>query len=153
EEQRGTLAAAHARVRSGYKNSLDGEYAAALSDLEAAHAGYTEMGDIWDAAIAEYWLGYLLDRNGRLDEAEKMLASAAQRAESRGHIWIASHHYAWLAQVAYARDRLSDRIRFGTEALALAERAFDDYNTQKSLELLASAHRDTAAFQDALAYA
>src|SRR5690606_26685998 len=94
-----------------------------------------------------------LARNDRLDEAEAILTRAADEAQRRGHIWITTHHLAWLAQVAYARDRISDRIRFGTEALTFAERTFDDYNTQKTLELLASAHRDVAAYEDALTYA
>ncbi|HSI87467.1 MAG TPA: hypothetical protein VK918_00290, partial [Pyrinomonadaceae bacterium] len=153
EPSRQGLRSPQARIRSGYENSLGGRYEQALADFQAAHAEFTTLGDQWDRAIADYWLGYLLDRNGRLDEAETTLTRASEDAQRRGHIWIASHHLAWLAQVAYARDRISERIRFGTEALALAERTFDDYNTQKALELLASAHRDVAAYEDALTYA
>jgi tetratricopeptide (TPR) repeat protein len=141
------------RVRSGYKNSLDGRYEQALADFQAAHSAFDSFGDAWDRGIADYWLGYLLDRNGRLEEAEAVLKKAAANAERQDHFWIGSHHLAWIAQVAYARDRPSERIKYGIEALALAERTFDDYNTQKTLELLAAAHRDVGAFEDALTYA
>lgn len=147
------LNAAHASMRSGYSNALANNYEEAFNDFASARSVYGAAGDAPEAAIADYWVGYAHDRNGRFTEAKATLAAAAANARTRNYAWLASQYLCWLGQIEYARNESSISIDHATEALLFAERAKDDYNRQKLYDLLTINYRGQGAYDEAMRYA
>ena len=147
------LATAHAQMRSGYSNALRNDYGTALIDFTNARSVFAAAGDAPEAAIADYWRGYSYDRTGRFTEAKAVLTAAAAEARTRNYSWLASQYLCWLGQIEYARNETSASVAYAAEALELAELADDDYNRQKTHELLLINFRGQGAFDDAMRHA
>jgi CHAT domain-containing protein len=144
------LKQAQDEVRSGYANSLQNRYEAALANFRAADRLFGSVGSRQDKEIAEYWIGYLLDRNGDLAGSKTILGRLRDKAVSEKHHWIASQALSWLAQAAFAENRFSDNFELLRAALEHAHKSRDVYLTQKLYEMLSLANRRVRSYEKAL---
>jgi len=144
------LAAAIDNIRQGYKLCLNTEYSLALSRFEAARTSYREAGNVWEAKLADYWIGYCYTQLDRIGDSIDLLKQLAGFCDTRGYKWLHAQAAYWLAVNYSTRSEYSSAINYYRQSLELAEAVSDVYLTQKTLTELGGEYSDLRQPQSSL---
>jgi CHAT domain-containing protein/cytochrome c-type biogenesis protein CcmH/NrfG len=153
EAEREILKEAKNSVKNGYKLSLKDKYQDALNEFIRARQIFDQTGNLWDAQICNYWIGYLLNRLNQIEKSTELLLDLADFSQKREYKWLASQAYGWLANNMVGTKEFSRATEFNKKALYFAEETFDLYNAQKTLMQQADVYRRMGNYDQALIFA
>ena len=152
EEQLRLITSASEHLRQGYRLCLSTEYGLALGHFEAARASYSKAGDIWEAKLADYWVGYSLTQLDRVWESLELLRRLAEFCEARSYKWLHAQAAYWLAVNYSIHSEYSRAIGHYRQSLVLAEAVSDTYLTQKALAELGAEYADLRQWESSLGF-
>lgn len=122
------LGAAHDSLFKGY-DLLKTDALSAHNEFKAVRSAFEKDGDKWNAAIATFWIGYTLNRNGKISESNTLLLSAAEN--HKGYKWLSSHYFGWLVHNMLATRKFSKALEYNEKALGLSQGITDLVLTQR----------------------
>jgi CHAT domain-containing protein len=124
-----------------------------VSEFEKSGNLFRQMGDEYEAAIAENWaVQYLVDV-GKIDESRRRLETMIQTAETRNFKILLPPAYYWLGVMDYRQNRLSDSTRNFKNGLRLAEAGSNTFEVQHALDALIINFTRLSELEPVLAYA
>ena len=150
EEKKAELQTAQISVRKGYEFSAHGKNADALEEFQRAREIFLKTGDIREAGICDYWIGYALNRSGKIDESSDILTESVKRNSS--YKWLVSHLFTQLSTNAISKNEYSKALEYNRKALKSAEETQDLYNLQKTLSQRADIYRRIGDFNKSLEF-
>ncbi len=128
---------AHAEVRDGYSKCLNQEYGASLASFKSAKEKFEEVGDQWNAALADYFVGYALTNSENSTESLTVLTKVQNYAQQRGYLWLDATVSYWIGGVNQQLQRHTSARLSYSHALGIAEKINDGYAAQRNLIELA----------------
>ncbi len=146
------LRVAHGNMRLGYKLCLDQDFGTAGTAFGSARDQFTNTGDIWEAKIAEYFLGYSLINSDQNEAGMGELIKVARFADERNFLWLQATARYWLGG-GYVKSRQHTKaLREFEQALTLAEKVGDPYAVQRNSLELANRHSYAGQHRESLRY-
>ncbi len=127
------LRLAHADVLSGYRECFLQKYGSALPFFERARVGFESAGDVWNAALAQYFVGYATVNSENVDKALAEFEAVSAYARKRGYVWLEATVLYWCGVTNIKLDHHTASRRNHERGLALAERIGDSYAMQRNL--------------------
>jgi CHAT domain-containing protein/cytochrome c-type biogenesis protein CcmH/NrfG len=147
------LSEAQDLIKQGYAFCLQNKNKEALTAFTRARAIFVETGNIWEAGISDYWIGYCLNRVNKIEESTIVLDELAEFCRNRNYKWLAAQAFSWLAINKGSVKEFSKAIEYNEKALYFAEETSDLYLTQKSLSQLSDIYRRSANYRQAIGFA
>lgn len=139
-------------VVKGYEVCLKGNYAGGLAEFERARAGFEKSGNILEARLALYWIGYCKYVLLRLTESKTDLETLADFCRTKDYRWLLAHALFWVG-VNYGSDNQNAKaIEYYKQAFQASESTSDFYNSQKILTETAEEYRLVGRTELALDY-
>lgn len=146
------LGAAHRNVLAGNRNLIKQNYQAALTEFGHANRIFFDSGNIWEAHISGYFIGYILINQNKQDLGRSRLEEVERFAEKKGYLWLEATALHWIGG-SYVRSKQHSLARRSYEkALGLAERIDDPYSRQRNLLELANRYSYTGQISRSLNY-
>lgn len=127
--------------------------AKAISEFEKSRDRFKQLGDDFDAAIAEDWAVQYLPDFGKLAESRPRLASMIAWAKSRKFKILLSPAYYWLGMSDFHQNDLSQSVKNLKTALRLAEEGNNRFEIQHTEQALAFHYSELGEFEPAVFYA
>lgn len=150
--QRATLLEAQDLLSNGLRLCLQGKYADALDQFLVASAKMRDVGDHWDAKIADYWIAYSYYKTDRIEQSLEILSALTQSCQAAGYRWLQSQALSQTGNIETDTNNLSQAIESYNMALTISEELSDVYSVQKALSQLGSVYRLLADYRQSLAY-
>lgn len=148
-EKKQILREAQQSVKAGYKFDLDSDYGNAYIEFLNAQKKFSQVGDIWEEKIAEYWLAFNEYQLDQIDKNEKRLYELAKFCEKGKYNWLNSIVHSRLSLSAGAKNNLSQSIKFDKQAVVLAEKTSDLYQQQRSYVQLNENYKRLKQYEEA----
>ena len=152
-ENQAKLNEAQDLIKKGYEYCLQNNPQNALIAFTQARAIFDETGDIWEAGLADYWIGYCLNRLNKIKESSIVLEKLTELCRNRNYKWLAAQTFSWLANNKGSIKEYSKSIEYNEKALSFARETDDLYLTQKSFSQLADIYRRTSNYGKAIYFA
>jgi CHAT domain-containing protein len=127
--------------------------AKAISEFEKSRDRFKQLGDDFDAAIAEACAVQYLPDVGKLAESRLRLASMIAWAKSRNFKVLLSPAYYWLGMSDFHQNDLSQSVKNLKTALLLAEEGNNAFEIQHTEQALTFHYSELGEFEPAVAYA
>lgn len=144
------LKEAQDKIRGGYELCLLNRYSDANPLFADAAQIFGEIDNDFEAGIANYWIGYTLDRMGKYQESRAILQKLAEESRSKAYGWLESQAINWLAMIQYSTATDISDSSIANEGYRLAAVNRDVYGLQKSSELISAIHRRIGKYSAAL---
>ena len=144
------LKEAQDKIRGGYELCLSNRYSEANILFEDARRAFVEIGNDFEAGIADYWVGYTFDRMGKYSESRSILRELADESKREAFGWLESQAIGWLAMIQYSTEHDLSDFSTANEGYKLAALNHDVYGLQKSSELISALHRRVGEYSAAL---
>lgn len=149
--QRMQLRRAHELMNRGHTLFVKASYPDAIGDYTQAKGAFEQAGDHWEAALAEFFIGYSYFQTGPLEKSRALFTRLAETGEREKHWWLLVQVYNALGSVCFAQADYSASNKFTSRALIHAERIADSYDIQKNLAQLANHYKYLDDFDQSLA--
>lgn len=130
-EQQKLLHEAHVLLRKGYAAARNAKYGYAT--FEQARELFLRAGDVWEAKICDYWIGYCLTQNDKFKESNELLTSLAKFAQAKRHSWLEGQALTWIADNHTRLREFSKSKENYDHAFSITTKINDVYNQQKIL--------------------
>lgn len=140
-------------VAAGYQSALKGDYSTAIAQFEKSRDVFVQLGDEWDAAIAENWAGQFLRDIGKVEEGRRRLSAVISKAQSKKFSLLLPSAYYWLGIGDYSQNRFSESARNLRTALRLAEESNNIFAVRHVEDALAQNYSNLGELEPALFYA
>ncbi len=127
------LAEARRLSALGYRSLDPPNWTTALENFESARTVFTDAGNVWEADLAEFQIGYVLTQLRRIDESVTRLQELDKKAQAKQYRWISSMANGWIASNFSLKGEHSTAIAFNKRSLELAEAVGDTLGTQKAI--------------------
>ena len=128
-------------VKSGYSFSKNNNYQKSLEEFSRARAIFAKMGDIWEAKLSEYWIGYNLYQLSKNDESNRIFGELAKFCEAEKYSWLASITFSRIAVNAVSANKYSKALAYNKKAFNLAKERGDLYQQQRSYVQIAETYQ------------
>lgn len=125
----------------------------AISEFESSRDLFTQLGDEWEAAIAETWAVQLLTDVAKVAESRRRLSAIIANAETRKFMVLLPPAYYSLGMGDYRQNRLSESARNLKTGLRLAEAGNNTFEVQHAQDALALNYAAIGELEPALYYA
>jgi CHAT domain-containing protein/lipoprotein NlpI len=152
EEDRELSAKANESLNEGYGRCLAGDCKNALDSFDAAHEIFSQAGNSGEARLCDYWAGYALNRQGRLDESTRRLAELAEFGQDKGYKWLTAQALSNLAINMVASKNLSKALDYNRKALVLSAEVSDLYLTEKVSTQIAENYHHMGNYSQGVAH-
>lgn len=136
-EKHDILTRAHADIRDGYTKCLNQQFGDAIGSFTAAKDKFDLAGDEWNAALANYFIGYALTNTDSSNESLHVLIGVQTYARQRHYLWLDATVSHWVGSVNQKLHRHTDAKSNYLHALDTAQQIGDGYATQRNLIELA----------------
>lgn len=140
-EKKQILLEAKQSIEAGYKLDLKSNYREAFNEFTNAQQKYSQVGNIWEGKIAEYWIAYNEFQLDKIGRGEDRLNELAKYCDKGKYHWLNSLVNSRLSLSVGAKNDLSQSVKFDQKALSLAEKTSDLYQQQKSYVQLAENYK------------
>lgn len=151
ESQRAGLLRAHQLVNSGHGFCLQSKFDKALAAYTEARDQYAQAGDRWEAAFADYWIGYCLLQQNKKAPSRAVFESLIEYCNRQNFPWLRAQALSSYAVVWQNTDQLSKGIELTKQALQLSRRIDDNYAIQKNMAQLANNYKFVGDYQQSFA--
>lgn len=136
-EKHDVLSRAHVEIRDGYAKCLKQQFGDALDSFKSARDKFDAVGDEWNSALANYFVGYSLININRSGEGLGVLLRVQEHAQRRGYLWLDATVSHWIGGANQRLKRHTSALLNYNHALAVAEKIDDGYARQRNLIELA----------------
>lgn len=138
--QRMALLRAHQLMNSGHEFCVQSQTDKALAAYKESREQFAQAGDEWEAAFADYWIGYCYLRpNTRKSRA--ILEPLIEYSKRNNFLWLLAQGVNSLANLYQTAEELSKGIELTKSALQISSRIEDSYGVQKNLAQLANHYK------------
>ena len=140
-------------VAAAYQSALKGDYSTAIAQFEKSRDVFIQLGDEWDAAVAENWAAQFLRDIGKVEEGRRRLSVVIRNAQSKKFNLLPPSAYYWLGMGDYSQNRFSESARNLRTALRLAEESNNIFEIGHVEDALAMNYYKVGELEPALSYA
>jgi CHAT domain-containing protein len=130
-EKQTLLQEAHLQLRNGYAECQKGNCISA--PFEESRKLFMRAGDVLEAKICDYWIGYCLSQKPDIEKSTELLSSLAKFAKEKHYYWLEGQATSWIANNQTEQRAYSDSLESYKDALTIATKINDVYNQQKIL--------------------
>jgi CHAT domain-containing protein len=150
EDKAKMLKQAQKKVQKGYELCLDFKFLAALDEFRTARDLFVQAGDVWEANLSEYSIGYSLINTNQTAESLIKFDQVVKFSQSRKFKWLETTSLHWSANGLRNLKHRTRSKKHYEKALAVAEEIKDSYAMQRNLLELAKYHSFVGQHQMAL---
>jgi CHAT domain-containing protein len=144
------LAQAHQLVNRGHGFCIQSSFDKALNAYTEARQQYLQAGDKWEAAFADYWIGYCYLQMAKTGPSRAVLKPLIEYSRRQNFLWLLSQAVNSFAGTQANTNELSRGIEFTEQALKISSQIEDTYAVQKNLTQLANYYKYVNDYQQAL---
>ncbi|HXG85548.1 MAG TPA: CHAT domain-containing protein [Pyrinomonadaceae bacterium] len=141
EAQISELEKAQNLLINGYALCLNANYAGGMAEFIQARQIFQKNGDVLEANLAAYWIGYCRYVLLQLTDSKKELEALAEYCRAKDYRWLLAHALFWAGVNYGSENQKSKAIDYYKEALKASESVSDFYNSQKILTETAEEYR------------
>lgn len=146
------LLTAHRELENGFQAIGKADYAAAQTAFEHSRQAFLAENNIWEAKIAEHWIGHCLTRRAKIRESGELMQKLASFADRRHYKWLAATALDWQGTNFVLQGEFSRAIEIHKKASALAETIADVYLAQRINTSLTELYTKIGETDQALIY-
>lgn len=147
---RGILSQTQNQVKTGYVLTQNSKYSEATAVFERTEEMFAKTGNSWESKLSGYWVGFLQDRAGKIEDSVPRFLALKNYCESKNYKWLTTQPLNWLAESAFGQNEYSKAIDYLNAALVITEENSDTYNRQKLLARLGGYYSHLGELQTAL---
>jgi len=133
--------------------SLQGDYALAISNFEKGRDLFEQLGDSTEAGIAEIWAAQVLPDVAKVAEGRKRLLALIATAEAKKYQVLLPAAYYWLGISDGYQNEISEENKHCRLALHLAAASHNSFEVQHAEDNLATNYSELNELEPALFYA
>jgi CHAT domain-containing protein len=141
------LLRAHQLVNSGHGFCLQSKVDKALNAYTEARQQYSQAGDRWEAAFADYWIGYCYLQQKKTETSRAVFEPLIEYSRRKNFLWLLAQAVSSFANSRQNTDELSKGIELTKQALQISSRIEDNYAFQKNLAQLANHYKFVSDYQ------
>ncbi len=139
-------------MKSGYDGWGRVKVEETLKSFSKAKQIFNETGDVCEASVAEYWIGFCYYRDYRLNESLSTLEVLERQCEEKRYGWLRARALYAGALVQFDANEYSKAIQYVDSSLKEAEKIGDSVGMLNALSALTEYHRYVGDYHDALSY-
>ncbi|MBK7933570.1 MAG: CHAT domain-containing protein [Acidobacteria bacterium] len=146
------LREAQAAVKNGYRSCLELKYSECLTEFNRAEMIFGQVGNIWEANLSAYFVGYCRINLGDGFAGIEILGKVVEYAKKNKFKWLEMTALYWNAGAKRLIKLQAESNVLYRRALVIAENIGDDYAIQRNLFDLSFNSSFLGQYSEAFAY-